>query len=97
LDLDRVYKVYTRSITDGLSIDTCQNGKCAFLDVAFGTVHKNCMNGSIQVLGYHGTSRENAIRILNNGFRVSSNDYDWLGEGVYFFQDAPMRALQWAK
>jgi hypothetical protein len=28
---------------------------------------------------------------------VSSNDYDWLGEGVYFFQDAPLRALQWAK
>ena len=55
------------------------------------------MNESIQVLGYHGTSRANAIRILNDGFRVSSNDYDWLGEGVYFFQDAPLRASQWAK
>jgi hypothetical protein len=55
------------------------------------------MNESIQVFGYHGTSRANATRIVNDGFRVSSNDYDWLGEGVYFFQDAPLRASQWAK
>jgi hypothetical protein len=23
-------------------------------------------------------------------------DYDWLGTGIYFFQDAPIRAKQWA-
>jgi hypothetical protein len=51
---------------------------------------------SIQVFGYHGTSREKANTILSEGFRVSDNDYDWLGEGVYFFQDAPYRAMQWA-
>jgi hypothetical protein len=50
----------------------------------------------IQVFGYHGTSKEKAKTILSEGFRVSDNDYDWLGEGVYFFQDAPYRAMQWA-
>jgi hypothetical protein len=50
----------------------------------------------IQVFGYHGTSRQKANAILSQGFRVSDNDYDWLGEGVYFFQDAPYRAMQWA-
>jgi hypothetical protein len=50
----------------------------------------------IRVLGYHGTSRAKANSILANGFKVSDNDYDWLGKGVYFFQDAPIRAMQWA-
>jgi hypothetical protein len=54
------------------------------------------MRESIEVVGYHGTSTANAIAILDRGFRVSDNDYDWLGEGVYFFQDAPLRAWQWA-
>jgi hypothetical protein len=36
------------------------------------------------------------MNILENGFRASDNDYDWLGTGIYFFQDAPLRAKQWA-
>jgi hypothetical protein len=51
---------------------------------------------SIQVFGYHGTSKQKASIILLQGFRISDKDYDWLGEGVYFFQDAPYRAMQWA-
>lgn len=27
---------------------------------------------------------------------LSANEYDWLGDGVYFFQDAPRRASDWA-
>jgi len=27
---------------------------------------------------------------------LSQNPYDWLGDGVYFFQDAPQRAWEWA-
>lgn len=54
------------------------------------------MNQLIRVYGYHGTSRQAASTILCNGFRPSDNDYDWLGTGVYFFQDAPERAMQWA-
>jgi hypothetical protein len=48
------------------------------------------------VVGYHGTSREAAERILRSGFLISRNPYDWLGDGVYFFQDAPARAAAWA-
>jgi hypothetical protein len=55
------------------------------------------MTEFLQVYGYHGTSRTKAINIQNNGFRASDNDYDWLGNGIYFFQDAPARAGAWAK
>jgi hypothetical protein len=54
------------------------------------------VNEPIRIYGYHGTSRQAALTILRSGFRPSNNDYDWLGTGVYFFQDAPLRALQWA-
>jgi hypothetical protein len=53
-------------------------------------------NKPIEILGYHGTSQERAAAILSTGFRASDNDYDWLGTGIYFFQDAPLRARQWA-
>ena len=48
------------------------------------------------VSGYHGTNSEAAERIMVEGFRLSRNPYDWLGDGVYFFQDAPQRAWDWA-
>lgn len=48
------------------------------------------------VLGYHGTNLTAAEKILKDGFRPSTNKYDWLGRGVYFFQDAPDRAWDWA-
>lgn len=51
----------------------------------------------MRVIGYHGTSVQAARRILSSGFEVSRNEYDWLGDGAYFFQDAPVRALEWAR
>lgn len=48
-------------------------------------------------VGYHGTSAEAARRILSTAFEISRNEYDWLGDGAYFFQDAPARALEWAR
>lgn len=51
----------------------------------------------LRVYGYHGTSQEKAQEIIDRGFNLSTNDYDWLGTGVYFFQDAPVRALTWAR
>lgn len=54
------------------------------------------MKTSLMVLGYHGTKRSYVTSILNNGFLPSTNEYDWLGDGVYFFQDAPNRARTWA-
>jgi hypothetical protein len=54
------------------------------------------LRSSIHVRGYHGTSAEGAASILHEGFWISRNEYDWLGDGVYFWQDAPRRAWEWA-
>ena len=54
------------------------------------------MADPLRAIGYHGTSRQAALIVLRDGFRVSRNAYDWLGDGVYFFQDAPNRAREWA-
>jgi hypothetical protein len=51
----------------------------------------------MRAIGYHGTSAGAAQRILSSGFEISRNEYDWLGDGAYFFQDAPARALEWAR
>lgn len=49
------------------------------------------------VFGFHGTCKECLASIESNGFKISNNHYDWLGPGIYFFQDAPSRAKEWAK
>ena len=48
------------------------------------------------IRGYHGTSATHAAGILRDGFRPSGNDYDCLGDGVYFFEDGPAQARAWA-
>lgn len=48
------------------------------------------------VVGHHGTSRSYLDSIQKDGLRISRNDYDWLGDGVYFFQDSVERAREWA-
>ena len=55
------------------------------------------MGYGLRAIGYHGTSAEAAERILAAGFEPSRNEYDWLGDGAYFFQDAPVRAMEWAR
>src|SRR3954449_1610301 len=56
------------------------------------------MPPNFPVIAYHGTTVENATRIIAEGrFQLSANDYDWLGDGIYFFQDAPNRAWEWAR
>jgi len=38
--------------------------------------------------GYHGTTKESSIEILKSGhFRDSLDENEWLGQGVYFFED----------
>ncbi len=51
------------------------------------------------ILGYHGCSAQVAEQLLsgNAEFRVSGNDYDWLGPGIYFWQSNPVRALRFAE
>lgn len=55
------------------------------------------MSETIWVYGYHGTSMDRATAIIESGFNPSNNEYDWLGKGIYFWQDAPKRAWQWAQ
>jgi hypothetical protein len=50
------------------------------------------------VEGYHGSSVRHLAVIVREGlFESSKNDYDWLGHGVYFWEDAPCRAWLWAR
>jgi hypothetical protein len=50
------------------------------------------------VLAYHGCDTAVAERLLKNwAFNPSQNDYDWLGEGVYFWEANPLRGLEFAK
>lgn len=49
------------------------------------------------IRGFHGTTASVARTILSSGrITISRNDYDWLGRGSYFFQDAPLRAWKWS-
>jgi hypothetical protein len=50
------------------------------------------------VLGFHGCSREIGEAVLAGRAQLqrSDNDYDWLGPGIYFWEDDPERALQFA-
>jgi hypothetical protein len=49
------------------------------------------------VLGYHGCSIQTAQTILGGSdFLASEKPYDWLGHGIYFWEDYPVRAWQWA-
>ena len=49
------------------------------------------------VLAFHGCDQKVANEILGgDSFKKSSNDYDWLGEGIYFWERDPKRALEFA-
>lgn len=59
------------------------------------------IHGSGQlVIGYHGCDRETADALVSGQLLKldpSDNPYDWLGPGVYFFQDDWRRALMFAQ
>jgi hypothetical protein len=49
------------------------------------------------VLAYHGCDLETAQELLGGSpFKPSNKDYDWLGEGSYFWENDAVRAYQWA-
>lgn len=49
------------------------------------------------VLAYHGCDFETAQKLLGGlPFQPSRKDYDWLGAGIYFWENDPIRAYQWA-
>ena len=51
------------------------------------------------VLGYHGCSRSVGRKALTSGRALdpSDKDYDWLGPGVYFWENDARRAYEWAE
>jgi hypothetical protein len=51
------------------------------------------------VLGFHGCDKaigEAVLRGATEHLDFSTNDHDWLGDGVYFWENDPRRAMEWA-
>lgn len=53
----------------------------------------------IFVYGFHGMDKDAALPILlqESEFHHSNNSYDWLGEGVYFWENNHQRAIDYAE
>jgi hypothetical protein len=54
------------------------------------------------VVGYHGCTEKFARNLLLGTqpigeWQPSTNEWDWLGHGIYFWEHAPERALRWAR
>jgi hypothetical protein len=54
------------------------------------------------IVGYHGCTQALAKGLLLGKRRIrewrpSTNDWDWLGHGIYFWEHSPERALRWAR
>jgi hypothetical protein len=50
------------------------------------------------VVGYHGCSRKLGHDVVNRNEQLRPNNkpYHWLGDGIYFWENDPHRALEWA-
>jgi len=51
------------------------------------------------LLGFHGCEKHDQQKLLNNPefFKISSESYDWLGHGMYFWENNPNRAIEWSE
>lgn len=51
------------------------------------------------VLGFHGCNQSVVDKVVSGRIplRSSENDYDWLGHGIYFWENDPIRALEFAE
>ena len=51
------------------------------------------------VIGFHGCDKSIVEKVLNGREELikSQNDYDWLGHGIYFWENNEVRALQYAE
>jgi hypothetical protein len=51
------------------------------------------------LIGFHGCDKSVRDRIINNQSMLyeSNNDYDWLGNGMYFWENNRARALEFAQ
>ena len=50
------------------------------------------------VLGFHGCDESIAMKVLAGEMflKRSVNSYDWLGHGIYFWENSPSRAMEFA-
>ena len=50
------------------------------------------------ILGYHGCNKKIGLKIVNKEIphRYKNNSYDWLGNGLYFWENNPQRAFEFA-
>lgn len=53
---------------------------------------------SFDVLAFHSCDRKLGLRLVNgtDEIRLSNNAWDWLGPGIYFWEQDPSRALEYA-
>jgi hypothetical protein len=51
-----------------------------------------------QITGFHSCDREVGLQVLNGDDQLipSDNPWDWLGGGIYFWEQNPARALEYA-
>jgi len=51
------------------------------------------------ILGFHGCDQSVVDKITSgkDSLNRSTNDYDWLGHGIYFWENNPSRAFEYAK
>lgn len=51
------------------------------------------------VLGFHGCKKDvfESVIMKNEHLKASYNSYDWLGNGIYFWEQNYERAFEWAK
>lgn len=51
------------------------------------------------IFGFHGCDESLCNRLVKGDLCLdySENPYDWLGKGMYFWENDPARALQWAE
>jgi hypothetical protein len=56
-------------------------------------------NQPFQITGFHSCDRDVGLRILNGkeSLKPSKNSWDWLGGGIYFWEQNPVRALEYAE
>jgi len=54
---------------------------------------------SNMVFGFHGCDKETFDNVLykHQQLKISDNAYDWLGNGMYFWENSYQRAYDWAK
>ena len=51
------------------------------------------------VIGFHGCDQSIVDKVVSGkeNLLASTNDYDWLGNGIYFWENSEARAMQWAQ